>query len=245
MPTPAAPTAATPSRRSRRSPGGRCQESHRDQRARQRHGVPVHGAGEQRARPEFAGDLFVGGATGATVGGHLFRFQLNRHRTGFDFQDPRLDDRVADNVAKNEITESESLLVGRGLRGVPRTLPTCFLAVRGRMTSRRRSPRCCGQPRRRARARSARRAPQPARPGRGAANTAINRRVTLRASSASPAATVSIACRRSRGRRALWPRARTVRRPPEAHARSPVTSSSHPGRLHGGARRAIAMRDFR
>jgi glucose/arabinose dehydrogenase len=63
--------------------------------------------------PEFAGDLFVGGATAATVGGHLFRFQLDKHRTGFDFQDPRLDDRVADNAAKNDPTESESLLVGR------------------------------------------------------------------------------------------------------------------------------------
>jgi glucose/arabinose dehydrogenase len=62
---------------------------------------------------EFAGNLFVGGATGATVGGHLFRFQLDRQRDGFDFQDPRLDDDVADNLAKNDITESESLLVGR------------------------------------------------------------------------------------------------------------------------------------
>ncbi len=27
--------------------------------------------------------------------------------------DPRLDDRVADNIAKHEITESETLLIGR------------------------------------------------------------------------------------------------------------------------------------
>ena len=46
-------------------------------------------------------------------GGYLFRFNLtgNRRRIGVD--DPRLDDRVADNVAKHEITESESLLAGR------------------------------------------------------------------------------------------------------------------------------------
>jgi glucose/arabinose dehydrogenase len=62
---------------------------------------------------EFAGDLFVGAATPATVGGYLFRFKLDKHRTGFAFSDPRLDDGVADNNAKNDITESESLLVGR------------------------------------------------------------------------------------------------------------------------------------
>lgn len=62
---------------------------------------------------EFAGDLFVGAATTATAGGYLFRFRLDRQRTGFAFSDPRLDDGVADNTAKNDITESESLLVGR------------------------------------------------------------------------------------------------------------------------------------
>lgn len=63
--------------------------------------------------PEFAGDLFVRGATGATVGGHLLRFQFNRQTTAFRFQDPRLDARVVDSLAKSDITESESLLVGR------------------------------------------------------------------------------------------------------------------------------------
>jgi glucose/arabinose dehydrogenase len=62
---------------------------------------------------EFAGDLFVGGATQGTVGGHLFRFELNRQRSDFAFSDPRLADGVADNLAKADITESESLLVGR------------------------------------------------------------------------------------------------------------------------------------
>jgi glucose/arabinose dehydrogenase len=63
--------------------------------------------------PQFQGDLFVGAATPALEGGYLFRFELtgNRRRIGVD--DPRLEDRVADNLDKHEITESESLLFGR------------------------------------------------------------------------------------------------------------------------------------
>lgn len=38
---------------------------------------------------------------------------MDRQRTGFAFSDPRLSDLVADNLAKHEITESESLLIGR------------------------------------------------------------------------------------------------------------------------------------
>ena len=70
--------------------------------------VDGNGLGE-----DFAGDLFVGGATQGTVGGHLFRFELDKHRRNFVFDDARLDDRVADNNAKADITESESLLAGR------------------------------------------------------------------------------------------------------------------------------------
>jgi aldose sugar dehydrogenase len=63
--------------------------------------------------PQFAGDLFMGAATPILVGGYLFHFDLtgNRRKVGVD--DPRLEDRVADNVTKHEITESESLLIGR------------------------------------------------------------------------------------------------------------------------------------
>jgi hypothetical protein len=63
--------------------------------------------------PEFAGDLFVGAATPILEGGYLFHFNLtgNRRKVGVD--DPRLEDRVADNLAKHELTESESLLIGR------------------------------------------------------------------------------------------------------------------------------------
>ncbi len=62
---------------------------------------------------EFAGDLFAGGATARTLGGHLFRLNLNADRTGFAFDDPRLADKVADNIIKDDLTESESLLIGR------------------------------------------------------------------------------------------------------------------------------------
>ena len=63
--------------------------------------------------PQYDGDLIVGAGTALLEGGYLFHFNLtgNRRKVGVD--DPRLDDRVADNVAKHEITESESLLFGR------------------------------------------------------------------------------------------------------------------------------------
>ncbi len=62
---------------------------------------------------EFKGDLFVGAATTRTVGGHLFRFKLTKDRKHLAFSDPRLQDRVADNPDKHDLTESESLLIGR------------------------------------------------------------------------------------------------------------------------------------
>lgn len=62
---------------------------------------------------EFRGDLFVGAATPNTAGGYLFRFNLTDNRKNIDVDDPRLRDRVADNSAKHDITESESLLIGQ------------------------------------------------------------------------------------------------------------------------------------
>ena len=61
---------------------------------------------------KFHGDLFVGAATPLLEGGYLFRFSLNgdRRRIGVNKD---LKDRVADNLAKHEITESEELLIGR------------------------------------------------------------------------------------------------------------------------------------
>ena len=54
-----------------------------------------------------------GAATPILEGGYLFRFNLTGNRRKVAVDDPRLEDRVADNLAKHEITESESLLVGR------------------------------------------------------------------------------------------------------------------------------------
>lgn len=61
----------------------------------------------------YRGDMVVAGATATLQGGHLFRFDLTADRQGLAFSDPRLNDLVADNAAKYDLTESESLLFGR------------------------------------------------------------------------------------------------------------------------------------
>jgi aldose sugar dehydrogenase len=62
---------------------------------------------------QFRGDLFMGGARNFLEGGHLFHFNLTGNRAMIGVDDPRLEDRVADNNHKFDITESESLLIGR------------------------------------------------------------------------------------------------------------------------------------
>jgi glucose/arabinose dehydrogenase len=68
---------------------------------------------------EYTGTLWIGSArsfeqVGGT-GGSLFRFRLTPDRLHIDVSaDPRLADRVADNTEKYGVTESESLLIGRG-----------------------------------------------------------------------------------------------------------------------------------
>ena len=62
----------------------------------------------------FQGDLFIGAATPLLQGGYLFRLDLTAPRTAIAATDARLNDGVADNVAKHDITESESLLFGTG-----------------------------------------------------------------------------------------------------------------------------------
>jgi glucose/arabinose dehydrogenase len=77
--------------------------------------VPPGGIGFLRGRrlgPQYRNDLFVGAATPNTEGGHLFRFNLTGNRRRIAVDDPRLEDRVADNNAPDDITESESLLFG-------------------------------------------------------------------------------------------------------------------------------------
>jgi len=63
--------------------------------------------------PQYENDLFMGAARTTLEGGHLFHFNLTGNRRKIAVDDPRLEDRVADNLAKFEITESESLLIGR------------------------------------------------------------------------------------------------------------------------------------
>jgi glucose/arabinose dehydrogenase len=79
--------------------------------------VPPGGIGFLASRglgPQYANDLFAGAATPNTLGGHLFRFNLTGNRRRIAAGDRRLEDRVADNNAKDDITESESLLFGSG-----------------------------------------------------------------------------------------------------------------------------------
>lgn len=63
--------------------------------------------------PQYEGDLFVGAARPFLEGGALFHFNLTGNRRAIGTDDPRLADRVADNTCKFDITESESLLIGR------------------------------------------------------------------------------------------------------------------------------------
>ena len=62
---------------------------------------------------QFEGDMFVGAARTFLNGGFLFRFKLTPDRLHFAFTDERLNDLVADNLDKFDITESESLLIGK------------------------------------------------------------------------------------------------------------------------------------
>jgi len=62
---------------------------------------------------QYRGDLIVAAARTFLEGGHLFRLKLTGNRRNIAVDDPRLADRVADNINKWEITESETLLFGR------------------------------------------------------------------------------------------------------------------------------------
>lgn len=78
--------------------------------------------------PEYNGTLWIGSArsfqqvsaNGGNNGGSLYRFRLTSDRLHVDVSaDARLLDRVADNTAKFEGTESESLVIGRGFGITP------------------------------------------------------------------------------------------------------------------------------
>jgi aldose sugar dehydrogenase len=64
--------------------------------------------------PQHDGTLVMGGSTARLAEGHLFRMRLTGNRRKIAVDDPRLEDRVADNLDKWDLTESESLLFGIG-----------------------------------------------------------------------------------------------------------------------------------
>jgi glucose/arabinose dehydrogenase len=63
---------------------------------------------------EYDGDLFVGASRLTLQDGYLFRLNLSSDRRSIAADDSRLADRVADNNAKFDILESESLRFGAG-----------------------------------------------------------------------------------------------------------------------------------
>jgi glucose/arabinose dehydrogenase len=63
--------------------------------------------------PQFDGDLFMGFSVPEPENGPLFHFNLTGNRRRIAVDDRRLEDRVADNVTFHDLTESESLLIGR------------------------------------------------------------------------------------------------------------------------------------
>jgi aldose sugar dehydrogenase len=64
--------------------------------------------------PQYNGDLFVGMSVPEPLGGPLFHLNLTGNRRAIGVDDPRLEDRVADNATFHDMGESESLLVGTG-----------------------------------------------------------------------------------------------------------------------------------
>jgi len=70
--------------------------------------------GDRSLGADYEGDLFVGASLPVLTGGYLFRFKLSENRRRLTWSDPRLADLVADNTAKHNPTESESLAFGTG-----------------------------------------------------------------------------------------------------------------------------------
>jgi uncharacterized repeat protein (TIGR01451 family) len=67
----------------------------------------------RRIGARYEGNLFVGASRTFLSGGYLFRFKLSSDRQHLAFDDARLNDLVADNNDKFDITESETLLAGQ------------------------------------------------------------------------------------------------------------------------------------
>ncbi len=62
---------------------------------------------------QFDGNMFVGASRTTLLNGFLFRFRMTSDREHFSLTDSRIADLVADNTDKFDLTESETLLVGR------------------------------------------------------------------------------------------------------------------------------------
>jgi aldose sugar dehydrogenase len=63
---------------------------------------------------DYRGNLFVGASVPALAGGYLFRMRLTPNRQRIAWSDPAVADLVADNSAKFDGAESESLMFGSG-----------------------------------------------------------------------------------------------------------------------------------
>ena len=66
--------------------------------------------------PQYRNDLFAGAATPNTSGGYLFRFNLTGNRRKIAVDDPRLEDRVADNTAQERHHGERELALRHELR---------------------------------------------------------------------------------------------------------------------------------
>jgi glucose/arabinose dehydrogenase len=86
---------------------------------------PIGFAGAGLGR-QYGGDLFVGASRTTLLGGYLMRFRLSADRRQLATNDSRLADKVADNADKFDLSESESLVVGRdfGITTDIRTAPS-------------------------------------------------------------------------------------------------------------------------
>jgi len=73
---------------------------------------------------DYKGDLFVTEGRTNLLGGYIMKFDLTDDRSSLKFSDPLLSDRVADNTAKFDVKESESLVFGSGFGIAPSIEPT-------------------------------------------------------------------------------------------------------------------------
>ncbi len=69
--------------------------------------------GSEALGPDHKGELWVTEGRTNLLNGYLMAFKLTADRKSLAFSDPKLNDRVADNTAKFDVSESESLVIGQ------------------------------------------------------------------------------------------------------------------------------------